>query len=225
MTIKRWLIIPAVAGLAAVAALGGMAAASSSGGGETGSRVAEILDLDEATVTDAFKQATQQRVDEALQARLDKLVEEERITQEQADEFKAWYDERPEGVPGFGIGFGKRGFHHRRGDVGSLVAEILEVDEQTVADAIDQARDEQFQARLDQAVEDERITQEKADAIAERYADGDSERGRWHAGKVKMWGGKHDSDAGEDWTRRKRAPPPRQIAYLQAAPGRKGRIS
>ena len=197
MTIKRWLIIPAVAGLAAVAALGGMAAASSSGGGETGSRVAEILELDEETVTDAFKQATQQRVDEALQARLDKLVEEERITQEQADEFKAWYDERPEGVPGFGIGFGKRGFHHRRGDVGSLVAEILEVDEQTVADAIDQARDEQFQARLDQAVEDERITQEKADAIAERYADGDSERGRWHAGKVKMWGGKHDSDAGK----------------------------
>ena len=51
------------------------------------------------------------------------------------------------------------------------MAEILEVDEQTVADAIDQARDERFQARLDQAVEDERITQEKADAIAERYAD------------------------------------------------------
>ena len=55
------------------------------------------------------------------------------------------------------------------------MAEILEVDEQTVADAIDQARDEQFQARLDQAVEDERITQEKADAIAERYADSDSD--------------------------------------------------
>ena len=159
MTIKRWLIIPAVAGLAAVAALGGVAAASSSGGGETGSRVAEILELDEETVTDAFKQATQQRVDEALQARLDKLVEAGRITQEQADELKAWYDERPEGVPG--LGFGKHSFHHRGGDVGSLVAEILEVDEQTVADAIDQARDEQFQARLDQAVEDGRITQEK----------------------------------------------------------------
>ena len=182
MTIKRWLIIPAVAGLAAVAALGGVAAASSSGGGETGSRVAEILELDEETVTDAFKQATQQRLDEALQARLDKLVEAGRITQEQADELKAWYDERPEGVPGSGFGFGKRGFHRGGGDVGSLVAEILEVDEQTVADAIDQARDEQFQARLDQAVEDERITQEKADAIAERYADSDSdERPARHA--------------------------------------------
>ena len=195
MTIKRWLIIPAVAGLAAVAALGGVAAASSSGGGETGSRVAEILELDEETVADAFEQATQQRVDEALQARLDKLVEEERITQEQADEFKAWYDERPEGVPGFGIGFGKRGFHHRRGDVGSLVAEILEVDEQTVADAIDQARDEQFQARLDQAVEDGRITQEQADAIAERYADSDDEGRHGRFGKGRMHGGKHGRGA------------------------------
>ena len=193
MTIKRWLVIPAVAGLAAVAALGGVAAAGGSGGGQVDSRVAEILERDEETVADAFKQATQQRVDEALQARLDKLVEAGRITQEQADELKAWYDERPEGLSG--LGFGKHSFRKGGGDVGSLVAEILEVDEQTVADAIDQARDERFQERLDQAVEDGRITQEKADAIAERYADGDSERGRWHAGKVKMWGGKHDRGA------------------------------
>ena len=193
MTIKRWLIIPAVAGLAAVAALGGVAAASSSGGGETGSRVAEILELDEETVTDAFKQATQQRVDEALQARLDKLVEAGRITQEQADEFKAWHDERPEGFPG--SGFGKHSFRKGGGDVGSLVAEILEVDEQTVADAIDQARDEQFQARLDQAVEDGRITQEQADAIAERYADSDDEGRHGRFGKGRMHGGKHGGDA------------------------------
>ena len=53
----------------------------------------------------------QQRFDEALQARLDKLVEAGRITQEQADELKAWYDERPEGVPGLGFGFGKHSFH------------------------------------------------------------------------------------------------------------------
>ena len=195
MTIKRWLVIPAVAGLAAVAALGGVAAASSSGGGETGSRVAEILELDDETVTGAFKQAIQQRLDEALQARLDELVEAERITQEQADEFKAWYDERPEGFPGSGLGFGKRGFHRGGSGVGSLVAEILEVDEQTVADAIDQARDERFQERLDQAVENGRITQEKADAIAERYADSDDEGRHGRFGKGRMHGGKHGRGA------------------------------
>ena len=193
MTMKRWLILPAVAGLAAVAALGGIAAAGSGDRGETGSRVAEILELDEETVTDAFKQAMQQQFDEALQAKLDKLVEAGRITQEQADEFEAWIDERPEGVPL--LGFGKQGFRNGGGDIGAAVAEILEVDEQTLADALDQVREERFQERLDQAVENGRITQEKADAIAERYADGDLKKGRWHAGKV--WSGKHDWDAGK----------------------------
>ncbi len=192
MTIRRWLVIPAVAGLAAIAALGGIAAAGSGERGETGSRVAEILELDELTLTDAFDQARQQRFDEALQARLDKLVEAERITQAQADEIKAWYDERPEGVPGFG--FGKRGFQHGGADIGALVAEILEVDEETVTDALKQVRDERFQAWLDKAVENGRITQEKADAIAERYENGDFEERKGHHGKGWMRSGKHDAD-------------------------------
>ena len=193
MMTRRWLAIPAVAGLAAATALGGIAVAGGTGDrGETGSRVAEILELDEQTVTDAFDEAMQQRFDEALQAWLDKLVEAGRITQEQADELKAWYDERPEGVPS--IGFGKRGLHRGGGDIDALVAEILEVEEQTVADAIDQARDEQFQARLDQAVEDGRITQEQADAMSERYADGDG-KGRGRFGKGRMHGGWHGKDA------------------------------
>lgn len=192
MKIRRWLVIPAIAGLAAIAALGGIAAAGSGERGETGSRVAEILELDEQTVTDAFKQAMQQRFDEALQARLDKLVEAERITQEQADEIKAWYDDRPDGVPGFG--FGKRGFHRGGADNGALVAEILGVDEETVTDALKQVRDERFQARLDQAVENGRITQEKADAIAERHESGEFKERKGHHGKSWMRGGKHDAD-------------------------------
>ena len=193
MTIRRWLVIPAVAGLAAVVAVGGIAAAGSGERGETGSRVAEILDLDEQTVTDAFKQAMQRQFDEALQAKLDKLVEAGRITQEQADELKAWYDERPEGVPL--LGFGKQGFRKGVGDIGAAVAEALELDEQTVTDAIDQARDEQLQARLDQAVENGKLTQEQADAIAERYADGDG-KGRHHRfGKGRMHGGWHGKNA------------------------------
>ena len=192
MTMRRWLVIPAVAGLAAVAALGGIVAAGGGERGETGSRVAEVLELDEQTVTDAFEQARQQQFDEALQARLDKLVEAERITQAQAGEIKAWYDERPEGVPGFG--FGKRGFHRGGSDIGALVAEILGVDEQTLTDAIGQARGEEFQERLDQAVEDGKLTQEKADAIAERYENGEFKERKGHHGKGWMRGGKHDAD-------------------------------
>ena len=192
MTIRRWLVIPAIAGLAAVAAVGGIAAAGGGERGETGSRVAEILELDEQTVADAFDQAARQRSDEALQARLDKLVEAERITQAQADELKAWYDERPEGVPGFG--FGKRGFHRGGADIGALVAQILEVDEQTVTDALKQVRDERFQARLDKAVENGKLTQEQADAIAERYENGDFKARKAHHGKSWTRGGKHDAD-------------------------------
>jgi len=192
MTIRRWLVIPAVAGLAAIAALGGIAAAGGGERGETGSRVAEVLELDEQTVTDAFKQAMQQRFDEALQARLDKLIKVERITQEQADEIKAWYDERPEGVPGFG--FGKRGFQHGGADIGALVAEILDLDEETVTDALKQVRDERFEARLDKAVEAGRMTQEKADAIAESYENGDFKERKGHHGKSWLRGGKHDVD-------------------------------
>ena len=195
MTIRRWLVIPAVAGLATIAAVGGIAAAGSGERGETGSRVAEILELDEQTVTDAFDQARQQQFDEALQARLDKLVEAERITQAQADEIKAWYGERPEGVPGFGFGSGKRGFHRGGSDIGALVAEILEVDEQTVTDAIGQARDERFQAWLDEAVENGRITQEQADAMAERYANSDDDGRHGRFGKGRMHGGWHGKHA------------------------------
>ena len=195
MTMRRWLVIPAVAGLAAVAALGGIVAAGGGERGETGSRVAEILELDEQTVTDAFDQARQQQFDEALQARLDQLVEAERITQEQADEVKAWFDDRPEGVPGFGFGFGKRGFHRGGSDIDALVAEILEVDEETVTDAIGQARGEEFQERLDQAVEDGRLTQEQADAMAERYANSDDDGRHGRFGKGRMHGGWHGKHA------------------------------
>jgi len=101
------------------------------GGGENGdspvkgfaSRVAGILGLNESQVQDAFKQARAEMQDEALQTKLDKMVENGRLTQEEADEYKEWYDSRPDTLtPGFGgrkfhfgQGFGGLRFHHGMG--------------------------------------------------------------------------------------------------------------
>jgi hypothetical protein len=115
---KRWLIVPIVAGVVALAIMGGTALAQS-GDESTGSswssftsRVASILGLDEATVQDAMDQAREEMQNEALQAQLDYQVEQGWITQEQADEFAEWHQARPEGVsPRGGFGGGGRGFH------------------------------------------------------------------------------------------------------------------
>ena len=55
-------------------------------------RVAQILGIDEQKLTAAFKQAQ----DEFEAQRLNKLVEEGKITQEQADQLKSWEAARPD---------------------------------------------------------------------------------------------------------------------------------
>ena len=61
-------------------------------------RVADILEIDKEDLIDAFKQAQQEMWNEALISRLNKAVEEERITREQADEIIKWWTQRPEGI-------------------------------------------------------------------------------------------------------------------------------
>ncbi len=76
-------------------------------------RVAAILGIDEQKVQDAFNQAQREMTDEALDARIQKLVEDGKLTQEQADQYKEWWQSRPDTMlPGdrfFGR-FGARGF-------------------------------------------------------------------------------------------------------------------
>ena len=80
-------------------------------------RVADILGLDETTVQDAIDQAKAEMQEEALQAKLDRLVENGHMTQEQADEYKTWIESKPEGLsPKMFGGFGKK--HHRFGGRG-----------------------------------------------------------------------------------------------------------
>ena len=80
-------------------------------------RVADILGLDETTVQDAIDQAKDEMREEALQAKLDSLVENGHMTQEQADEYKTWIESKPEGLsPRMFGGFGKK--RHRFGGRG-----------------------------------------------------------------------------------------------------------
>ncbi len=104
---KRWLFIPIVVLLVAMGVVGGAVLAEQVSDGDKvtddgdkkgfAGRVAEILGLDEETVADAMKQAKKEMHEEYVQAWLDKMVESGRITQEQADEYQDWLDDRPEG--------------------------------------------------------------------------------------------------------------------------------
>lgn len=59
--------------------------------------------LDTEALQDAMKQAQEERQAEAMQNRLDELVEEGKITQEEADQIQEWYDSRPDVLPGLGL--------------------------------------------------------------------------------------------------------------------------
>ena len=116
---KLRIIIPLVLAVVAVAIISfSIALAQGNEGGDSNAsklaiRVAEILGLDTTVVDDAIKQAHEELRDEAIQKKLNALVEKGRLTQEQADENLNWIQSRPEGIPAIGKHFfGKRG-HHR----------------------------------------------------------------------------------------------------------------
>ena len=113
---KRWIIVSVVMAALAIALTGGAILAQDDGDDESSKsfagRVAEILDLDEDTVADAMKQAKEEMRDEAVKAKLDALVEAGKITQDEADAYLEWLEDRPD--VDFGGGFG-RGGHGKRG--------------------------------------------------------------------------------------------------------------
>ena len=88
--------------------LGGIALAADNGGGSQSKtlldRVAEILvdkgvDITSDQLQEAFNEARSQMQDEALDNYLEKLVNDGRITQEQANRYKAWLQARPDMGP------------------------------------------------------------------------------------------------------------------------------
>ena len=70
------------------------------------SKVAAILGLDEEVVADAFAQARSEMMEEAQASRLQNLIDQGVITQEEADQYQEWWDARPDiPLPGpFGDG-------------------------------------------------------------------------------------------------------------------------
>ncbi len=119
---KHW-FIGLVVLMAAVIGLGSATVLAQESDGETSrlgliARVASILGLEEQQVQDAFDQARQELRDEQFEEmvgqRLDALVESGRITQEQADELREWYAERPDSfwLAGGSARGGKDGWDH-----------------------------------------------------------------------------------------------------------------
>ena len=90
---KLRIIIPLSIAVVAVAIISfSIALAQGNEGGDSNvsklaTKVAEILGLDTAVVDDAIKQAREELRDEAIQTKLNALVEKGRLTQEQADEY------------------------------------------------------------------------------------------------------------------------------------------
>lgn len=122
MNRKRWIIASVLTGVLAVgvftAGLVAAQVADDSKGNRFTARVAQILDLDEDTVSDAMAQASRELREESAQEKLDELVAAGEITQEEADEYMAWIQSAPEGIYGMkGRGFG-RGHHGKRGGHG-----------------------------------------------------------------------------------------------------------
>ena len=155
------------AGLLALAALGGTAFAHWGPGTAeaTYEKIADALGEDQETVSEAFAQASDEARDEAIAAKLARLVESGAITQAEADEIQAWYDSAPDALNGFPR-FGARADIER-------VAEILGIDAETLKDVAGTARSEAVvEARVDrlnEAVADGQITQEQADEMLARF--------------------------------------------------------
>lgn len=104
---KKFVILASV--LAAVLIIGATAGAVLAQAGDNGTgqakdgiltRVAQILGIDQQKLTDAFKQARteyrqQHPIGQNQEQKLDKAVQDGKLTQQQADQIKSWWAAKP----------------------------------------------------------------------------------------------------------------------------------
>jgi len=108
---KKFLLVTVVATVVLLGSIGGVALAQTGTGGDSQpkaqyeallGKVCKIYQdktgvaIDQAALQDAFTQAQQEMRDEALDSYLKNLVAQGKITQEQADQYKAWLKARPD---------------------------------------------------------------------------------------------------------------------------------
>lgn len=104
---KKLIIVTILAAVLLVGIIGGIALAQENGesNGENSqpqtliARVATILGIDQQELEDAFAQAKSEMQAEALDSYLNNLVDQGKITQEEADQYKAWWQARPDMEP------------------------------------------------------------------------------------------------------------------------------
>ena len=101
---KKFIIAGVLAAVLLVGSVGGVVLAQTENGNDTQpktllARVADILGIDQQTLEDAFAQAQSEMRDEALDNYLNDLVNEGTITQEEADQYRAWHQARPDMEP------------------------------------------------------------------------------------------------------------------------------
>ena len=104
-------------------------------------RVAEILDVEQSELEAAFKTALDEQAEAGFDGRIDALVADETLTQEQGDAAKTWFEERPELS-------------------GPLAVRLAGTSD---SDKVD--------SWLTKLVENERLTQDEADALSAWHAD------------------------------------------------------
>ncbi len=114
---KKWIIIAVAAAVVilVVGIIGGVAYAQTTTPTPSGApkttllaRVAQILGIDQKKVEDAFAQAQKEQRDQAVTDRLNALVKQGKITQQQADDYKKWLDSRPNVPQGLDVQPGLR---------------------------------------------------------------------------------------------------------------------
>jgi hypothetical protein len=117
---KKFILVTVLATVALVGSISGVVVAQNGDNSQPNAvnqtlldRVCEIYQentgvaIDPQALKDAFAQAQSEKLQEALDSRLQYLVDQGKITQGEADQYKEWWQSRPN-VP-LGLGFGGHG--------------------------------------------------------------------------------------------------------------------